>query len=163
MRVGRLEFVDRTLQKIGVLKAVSELTLGSGTNILASNSTDGATATSIPFSEGSNANGRWRRIGTLQECWGTVTLTFTSTAVLATTWTFPVPFKAATTPRVWPALEDNLASATPSIQQISSIYSAQASITNETAPVALTRLTGQTNFASGNTAIAVVYAFGEAP
>jgi hypothetical protein len=115
------------------------------------------------YTEGGNSNGRWRRMGTRQECWGTVTLTFTSTAVLATTWTFPVAFKAATTPRVWPALEDNLATATPSIQQLSSIYSAQGSITNTTAPIALTRVSGQTNFVSGDTAIAVVYAFGEAP
>lgn len=117
----------------------------------------------ILIQEGSNANGRWLRVGGTLQCWHTVTLTFSSVSVVAATWTFPTPFKSATIPKVIPAVQDNLANSTPSFQELSTVFANEASITNTSTPVTLARLLGQTNFVSGNTVKVAVFAIGQAP
>jgi hypothetical protein len=117
-------------------------------------------AIGIYIEEGTNANGRWLQVGDTLQCWHTLTLTFASVAAVAATWTYPKAFASATTPKVYVTLEDNMASAAPSIQMVSAPYAAEASITNTTSPIALTRVFGQTNFVSGNTVKVVVHAVG---
>lgn len=162
MRVGRLEFIDRTLQRLGVLKALSELTLGTGTNILASNSTDGATATPIPFSEGSNANGRWQRVGGKLECWHTLTATFSGVAVLEVTWTFPTAFNPSASPVVIAGLKSASTGATPGIQEIAEVYTNSAP-SNTSAIIRVVRQITRTNFVLGDTLVLSCFAIGEAP
>lgn len=114
------------------------------------------------YSTGSNANGRWRRLDGIQECWHTLTLTFNSGTAMTGTWTFPVEFSAAANVRVFVSLRNAMAGAAPNIGQISGTYNNTAPTTTQTT-VRVSRVTGQTDFTASDTLAVDVYAQGLAP
>lgn len=159
MRVGRLDFQDGSLNKLGVLEALAGMAIGSGTKILTSTSTNGASTGTLEFLSGSNANGVFYRIGNLQVCWKPdLTLSYLGLVRCNATWTFPAAFKASSTPAVVPSVRD-MSSATPVFGDLSETFASSTS--NTSALIEIFRGTGNTNFASGDTVVVSAFAIGE--
>lgn len=120
-------------------------------------------AIGIRIEEGSNSNGRWLRVGGTLRCRHLITLSFATSTTVNATWTFPAAFKTGTKPLILVTLQDVMPNATPTTQQISTPLCNNDAITNTTAPIAMVRIAGQTNFVSGDTVLVAVIAEGEAP
>lgn len=115
----------------------------------------------IRIEEGSNANGRWQRVGSILRCDHTITLSYLAAATVEGTWTFPLAFGAGTI-RVFPVLRNAMSGSAPNVQQISSIYN-QSAPTTTSAVIRVSRVSGLTGFEVGDTLAVDVMALGPAP
>lgn len=159
MRVGRLDFQDGSINKLGVLEALAAMAIGSGTQILTSTSTNGETTGTLDFQHGSSANGSFLRLGNCQVCWiKSLRLNFASITSCTATWTFPAAFKTATVPILLPG-NPAMSGATPNDRDISTLSTGSAG--NTSAIIRIFRVNGNTDFASGNFVDVDVLALGE--
>lgn len=125
--------------------------------IIGTVSQSGGNATGDLFEEGSGANGYFLRLASgTQICRHDVTLNFDSSSACTATWTYPAAFSAS--PSVIGTVK-LISGATPNENQLNPLRSPSAGATSAT--LRLGRITGQTDFQSGDTVTCTVIAVGK--
>ncbi|MCV2890892.1 DUF2793 domain-containing protein [Ruegeria aquimaris] len=160
--------VDVPITGVAVQSSATDITAGrlmradygyGPGNILGAVSQSADVPTGAIIERGVNANGDFVRFadGT-QICTHAITLNYVNSELLSATWIYPVSFLAGATPRICGALNASTFSAAPGLSEVGGV--AFGSIAVASTSVQLRRISGLTNFASGNTAEIRVTAIG---
>lgn len=147
--------MSKTLDNALALPSISAA--DAGLNLVVDALGDGYDLTQI-VEKGSNANGAYIRFSSGSAiCTFEATLTYVSINNLNYRWTFPIEFASA--PTVVCSPFDGMVSATPTVDDISSIW--WYGSTGIGGVVSLNRLFGRPDFVTGDTAKAFLVAIGE--
>jgi hypothetical protein len=105
-------------------------------------------AGAVIVESGSNANGEFIKFadGTLI-CKAMITAVFYNTAVLTAAWVYPCAFTGET--RISATIGDNLADATPTLNEVGGLHISGAGVNSAT--LRIPRISGLTAFVSGDT------------
>jgi hypothetical protein len=157
MRFGKVKFQDREINRLGAIgDLTTEIAPIDGFQLLARlNSGGGTGGVGVPYVGSTNELSFGSTIRILST---TLSLTFAASASLRGTWTFPAGSFSAP-PRCWAMLSDGMVGATPTLQHVGSIavFSKSAS----SVLFQLTRISGLTNFVSGDTVSIDAFAWGK--
>lgn len=159
---------DGTLNKLGYLEDIASYAIPTEAegwiNLFGAFKESGLEGALLTFLKQGIVSGKgnyFRLYGTLNKaglmlCWQNMNLTYNSGSTLRGTWDFPVAFDSA--PQVFAFLSNGLGSATPTLQMISTLSASSRNAAS--VDISLTRASGQTNFATNDTAAVDVFAIG---